>query len=697
MRGLLGFPSTPGPTPMYGIPSYTGAKPFFAFPYRNVFAVVAVGGLVDLNVDAGTAFNTLPLPSNVDISLNDFSLLNVNIEWSQGVYDGNTGGSYTIYARLILPPGIVNPSNLMAELVVSVVGATISYFASATNPADNGSLTSTSPVTVTPPGSMVAGDFVVIVGSVRSGASNITISEASGQTWSTLPIVDAASNRFRVLYCEFNGTWGADPSVAFSTAATVTVVMHVFRSSKVTPFWQIDANGTDGNAFLRPAITTVKVSTVAIAIWQIIANNTFGATSGTGWATLGGAQYRNLGGSDTTIAFAYKSIASPQSSGDVTRTSASSTGLLTDIVSFTDNGAAPITLGDMYVHGLGGQSNVGTSDGGPTESALQGDIGAKIYIGSATSFPNINYSLGNHNPGFSAVNFGPLLKWAYERDLVHPGDITFVMEAQSGTSMFKDWNVENNGIGRVFWAAFKQCCLFRATQGYNVIPSEIGFRQAEADRLDTNPWNINTAINTVHILSAAPTAGLGATGDVAIDTTGMRIYCKYAPLSIWTTARAVEGNATILSGAGTPAGGTGANGNHYYDTTNKLWYGPKTAGAWGSSIVLAQALVRYSYLDRLDTWWKYGIDLCITNSIATGAMKLLIDKIDNPMSGDQTLIPAIVAAQQDMANFLVRWPAYVGLCLAPVPISSSTDVTFDGIHKSKASQVATGARFEANS
>lgn len=41
---------------------------------------------------------------------------------------------------------------------------------------------------------------------------------------------------------------------------------------------------------------------------------------------------------------------------------------------------------------------------------------------------------------------------------------------------------------------------------------------------------------------------------------------------------------TILSGAGAPAGGLGANGDFYEDTTNNRFYGPKTAGAWGAGI-----------------------------------------------------------------------------------------------------------------
>lgn len=39
---------------------------------------------------------------------------------------------------------------------------------------------------------------------------------------------------------------------------------------------------------------------------------------------------------------------------------------------------------------------------------------------------------------------------------------------------------------------------------------------------------------------------------------------------------------TILSGAGAPGGGTGADGDFYVDLTNKVFYGPKAAGAWGA-------------------------------------------------------------------------------------------------------------------
>ena len=44
------------------------------------------------------------------------------------------------------------------------------------------------------------------------------------------------------------------------------------------------------------------------------------------------------------------------------------------------------------------------------------------------------------------------------------------------------------------------------------------------------------------------------------------------------------GGATILNGAGTPAGGTGSDGDYYLDTTGHILYGPK-ATTWPVALV----------------------------------------------------------------------------------------------------------------
>ena len=43
---------------------------------------------------------------------------------------------------------------------------------------------------------------------------------------------------------------------------------------------------------------------------------------------------------------------------------------------------------------------------------------------------------------------------------------------------------------------------------------------------------------------------------------------------------------TVLNGSGVPSSGLGVNGDFYIDTTASTIYGPKAAGAWGSSTSL---------------------------------------------------------------------------------------------------------------
>lgn len=57
-----------------------------------------------------------------------------------------------------------------------------------------------------------------------------------------------------------------------------------------------------------------------------------------------------------------------------------------------------------------------------------------------------------------------------------------------------------------------------------------------------------------------------------------------------TDQTGTDGN-TILYGSGSPASGTGVNGNFYIDTTAHKFYGPKTAGAWDAGIYLIGAVL----------------------------------------------------------------------------------------------------------
>ncbi len=82
--------------------------------------VVAVEDLGPMTVPFGTAFEDLDLPETVEVTLDDDSVEDVDVEWAEGDYDGNTAGTYTLYGTLDLPEGIENPDNLMAEIDVTV-------------------------------------------------------------------------------------------------------------------------------------------------------------------------------------------------------------------------------------------------------------------------------------------------------------------------------------------------------------------------------------------------------------------------------------------------------------------------------------------------------------------------------------------------------------------------------------------------
>lgn len=86
--------------------------------------------------------------------------------------------------------------------------------------------------------------------------------------------------------------------------------------------------------------------------------------------------------------------------------------------------------------------------------------------------------------------------------------------------------------------------------------------------------------------NGAPDNSLGSNGDFyyAKDT---KFWYGPKAAGAWPSGFKIEGDDgtdgnTVLNGAGTPGSGLGVNGDFYLDTTNKLFYGPKTAGAWGS-------------------------------------------------------------------------------------------------------------------
>ncbi len=207
------------------------------------------------------------------------------------------------------------------------------YYGSASNPADNGAANEPTTLAVTPPsnallGPMRAGDLVALIGldRIAAPASPMAISATGGQSWTTADITGANTADIAIFWCQFNGTWTADPSIIFAAEGgtiPVSAVMHVWRPTEPGT-WRIDtaiAGGAEASASptVITGITLNKRDTVTLAAWLIPNISTWGTLAGAGWAVTGEAQYRNSAGSDLSGTFAHFLSAAVVATGDVSK------------------------------------------------------------------------------------------------------------------------------------------------------------------------------------------------------------------------------------------------------------------------------------------------------------------------------------------------------------------------------------------
>ena len=241
-------------------------------------------------------------------------------------YRGTTAATHSVGSNVYQYSNITSTGTVgSAQRVVSanVDSSGITYFGSASNPADNGTL-GASPVAVTPPASMLTGDLVVLIANSRTAGITPAMSATGGQTWTSEAAV-TTNGSLRLFWCRYNGTWTANPSVSFSTAVNTTVVMRVFRPTIGTNTWALDVTQTTGT-FAAPGaprdvtitgITTVANGALALFVWSTQDDNTWGLQTA-GWTNAGTAQYRNLASSDSSQSAAYRIMATPGVTGNVT-------------------------------------------------------------------------------------------------------------------------------------------------------------------------------------------------------------------------------------------------------------------------------------------------------------------------------------------------------------------------------------------
>jgi hypothetical protein len=228
--------------------------------------------------------------------------------------------------RTITPAAANLSLSSMAPVLFSAV---MSYVASASSPTDNGAATEPGTISVTPPGGMAVGDLVLLIGQVRStNTTPIALNATGGQAWSKAERAIAANAQSMVFYyCQFNGTWSADPSMDFVEVGGVqpaTVIMHVFRGPTGRSWVRNEAldSSAQANAVAPYTITVPPASpigvnpTLRIAGWMTSLARTFSGLAGTGWVTTGAGQYRNTGagtGQSASFAHLIESVPAPPS------------------------------------------------------------------------------------------------------------------------------------------------------------------------------------------------------------------------------------------------------------------------------------------------------------------------------------------------------------------------------------------------
>ena len=271
----------------------------------------------------------------------------------------------------------------------------ITYFGAASTPADNGTNTA-DPTAITPPGSMVAGDLVFIAARASGTTGTASISQAGGQSWTALTQRNATQCRTNCFYCRYNGTWSANPSVAFSSTTNNIAVMWVFRPTSGSNQWAVDVAETSAT-YTAPTTpftvtitgkTTLTDGALVVAIWTSADDNTWGSLTA-GWTVAGGAQYRNTSGTNqgsVTGAYLVKSPAG--ATGNVAKNQATLGG---------DAGTQYIIVFKEYLNGTATPAGKGLTTGKGT-ATLIGDA-LKVASGklATTGFGNASANGGTAN------------------------------------------------------------------------------------------------------------------------------------------------------------------------------------------------------------------------------------------------------------------------------------------------------------
>lgn len=673
--------------------------------------VIAIEDQADITVPYNTAFASITFPTTVDVTLNDESVVVMSVTWVEGAYSPTAGGDpQVIIGNLTLPDGVTNTTGLTASVIVTVEfpfteelfttsgtwecpeGVTeLEYIEGAGGGATGGSLAQI--------GSASGGG-----GGAYSRKNNLAVTPGVTYTYTVAAQVDgplpSGSNldgldgndtkwedgsQFKAVGGKKGLASGASAGLGGAAADCVGDVKYSGGNGSVPTASR--SGGGGGGASSSGAGGNAQ---------NISATNVQG---GTGAPGLDDDPDGGNGGGGTSGTAQSGILYSGGGGGRRNASVANGRG---------GNGAAgwirwgyygtpviPPSAGTSYILGEFGQSNVIRSNGTPG-APYTGALNANIYVNSGTGFAPLEYGVNNNLDGVS-TQFGPELSLGYTLSSSAPGEVDIIKYGEGGTSIRTEWNPANNGAGRAAVTRFLQGLNYRDAQGKTIHIKAVIFRQGEYEMSSTQNYVSVLWNGTVVLGTAAPSSGDGVDGDIFFDTTNRRFYGpKQAGATPWKYNSPIALSGTIHTGSGAPSNGLGSNGDHYYDTTNELWYSPKSGGAWPSSRNILNVFIEKDYKNYLTAWYKYLIDEANADGFDTSNMKLVISLVDSPFTSNHDYQTEVVAAQMDVAlNFRTDNPSYSALCATGTYISTSDLACYDGLHFSGPSQITHGLRLAA--
>ena len=242
------------------------------------------------------------------------------------------------------------------------------------------------------------------------------------------------------------------------------------------------------------------------------------------------------------------------------------------------------------------------SSGGPGTQGPQGEHGDFIYLAFASDDAGTDFTLTDSN----ALGYFAIIRSATEIETPVLADFaSAVWYARRGADGDPGASVLNGTVNPAVevgsdgdfyintntWQIFGPKSDGAWGSGSSLV-GPTGLTGADGESIQ-GPAGADGA--TIHYGAGSPANGTGADGDSYLDTTN-KVFYPNKTAGAWGAGFSMIGpvvngtdgvdGSTILYGSGAPLNGQGANGDSYLDTTGMVFYANKTAGTWPSGVNL---------------------------------------------------------------------------------------------------------------